>query len=320
MRALVTGGTGFIGSHLAESLVREGYDVTCLVRDTSKPGYLEGLGVTMIRGDCRERDSLTAAVRGAEYIFHLAGLTKARDEHEFHEVNVKGTENVVRAALEGNRTLKRFVHLSSLAAVGPSDTGRPLAEDCEHRPVSAYGRSKSDGERAVYDRRNEMPVTIIRPPVVYGPRDRDLLVFFKLVKAGFVPYWGKSYYSFVYVEDLVRAIILSALSDKAQGEIFFVSDGATHESDEVVDAIAEALEKRPLKVRIPMCLMTFAGAISERTKSGSIINKDKIEEMRHRCWTCDGSKAEGRLQFVAKVKMREGVRWTTDWYKIHRWL
>jgi nucleoside-diphosphate-sugar epimerase len=155
---------------------------------------------------------------------------------------------------------------------------------------------------------------------VYGPSDRDLLVFFKLVNAGFVPHWGKSYYSFVYVEDLVRAIVLSALSDNARGEIFFVSDGAPHESDEVVDAIAEALEKHPVKVRIPRCLMTFAGAISDRSQRASIINRDKIREMRHRCWTCDSSKATRYLQFVPKVRIREGVRWTADWYKIHRWL
>src|SRR5512139_1412868 len=215
MRALVTGGTGFIGSHLAEFLIREGHEVTCLVRDTTKPGYLEGLPVTMVRGDCTDRDSLTGAVRSADYIFHLAGLTKARREHEFYEVNVKGTENVVRAAQERNAGLKRFVHLSSLAAVGPSSTGRPLAEDCEHRPVSAYGRSKSEAEQVVYGKRNDMPVTILRPPAVYGPRDRDLLLFFKLVNTGFVPHWGKSYYSFVYVEDLVRALVLSALGESA---------------------------------------------------------------------------------------------------------
>ncbi|MFZ5995879.1 MAG: NAD-dependent epimerase/dehydratase family protein [Nitrospirota bacterium] len=320
MKALVTGATGFIGSHLVETLVREGFEVVCLVRDITRLTYLEGLPVRTVRGDCTEVSSLAEAVEGCDYIFHLAGLTKARCAEDFFSVNVKGTENIVRVTLKVNPAIKRFVHLSSLAAAGPSSSGLPLKEDCETRPVSLYGKTKLEGERIVYKHRGDLPVTIIRPPAVYGPRDRDLYVFFKLVKSGVVPYWGKCFYSFLYIDDLVNGIIRSALSDQARGEVFFMSDGMVYTSDDIVDAIAEALQKRPVRISIPRFVMPVIAAVSERLKGLSIVSSDRIKDMQHSHWICDTSKAVTRLQFEPKVKIKEGARWTADWYRIHQWL
>lgn len=320
MKALVTGATGFIGSHLVDSLLREGFEVTCLTRHASNRTYLEGLHCKTVQGDCADAGSLAAAVRGMDYIFHLAGLTKAGSAEEFHRVNAGGAENLIEAVRAANPVIKRFVLLSSLAAVGPSSDGRPLTEECAAAPVSAYGRSKLAGEQAVWKHRAELPVTIIRPPAVYGPRDRDLLVFFKMVKAGIVPYWGKCSYSFIYIDDLINGIIRSACSEQGRGEIFFMSDGTVYSTDDIIDAIAEAVQRRPVRVAIPRFVMPALGFIGERIKGAAIINSDKIREMQHPHWTCDTAKAVSRLQFEPKVNMREGARWTADWYTIHQWL
>jgi nucleoside-diphosphate-sugar epimerase len=320
MRALVTGATGFIGSHLVESLVREAFDVSCLVRNSSSKRYFEGLNIRTVPGDCRDRSSLVEAVKDVDYVFHLAGLTKACTEEEFSGVNVSGTRNIIQAVAENNPGIKRFVHISSLAAAGPSPQGIPLNEECQPKPVSLYGRTKLAGELAVYRYRDRLPVTIIRPPAVYGPRDRDFLVFYKMVRAGIVPYWGKCSYSFIFVDDLVDGIMLCARSERAIGEIFNLSDGSVYTTDDIIDAVAGAMQKNPLRLALPRFIMPVIGFLAERIKGASIINSDKIREMQHPHWVCDMNKAAIRLGFEPKVKMKEGARWTADWYRIHQWL
>lgn len=320
MNALVTGATGFIGSHLVDALVRKGFSVTCLVRNPDNLRFLECVNTRIIKGDCTDIKTLSNAVKDVEYIFHLAGLTKACSEDDFFNANVKGTENIVHAVLENNPSIKRFIYLSSLAAVGPSSDGSPLKEDCEPRPVSVYGRTKLEGEKVVLASKNDIPITVIRPPVVYGPRDRDLLVFFKMIKAGLIPYWGKCYYSFIYVEDLINGIIISALNEHAVGEIYFMSDGNIYSADDIIGAISDALKKRPLKLYMPRFVMTMMGIVSGIKRGVSIINTDKIKEMKHSHWICNTEKAVSVLNFEPKVKIKEGVRWTADWYRIHQWL
>lgn len=319
MKALVTGATGFIGSHLVETLIKEGFGVTCLTRCTSNFRYLEGLNVSFMEGDCTDPGSLSG-IRGFDYVFHLAGLTKASSEDESYRVNEKGTENIVRAVLRFNPGVRRFVYLSSLAAAGPSTEGKPLKEDLEPNPVSVYGRTKLGGEKFVLEQKGKLPFTIIRPPAVYGPRDRDLLVFFKMIKFGLIPYWGKSYYSFLYVEDLINGIILSALKAEGDGEIFYMSDGNVYSLDYIIDSISQALQCWPIKVVIPKCIMPFLGALTEKMKGCNIINPDKIREIRHTHWACDPTKSMEKLGFSPKVKIKEGAKWTADWYRIHNWL
>jgi len=320
MKALVTGATGFIGSHLVDALIREGFEVTCLVRNQSNLKFLSESNITLVRGDCAVRESLLDAVKGFDYVFHLAGLTKASSEADFFNANVKGTDNIVQAVLENNFPIKRFVYLSSLAAAGPSRDCNSLKEDCEPAPVSVYGKTKLQGEKIVIAHKGKIPVTIIRPPAVYGPRDRDLLILFKMVKSGFIPYWGRCYYSFIYVEDLINGIILSALKKEAEGEILFMSDGNIYSSDDIICAISDALEKKPVKLTVPRFVMPLLGFISEKAKGVNIINADKIREMRHTHWICDTFRAKARLNFQPKVKIKEGAKWTADWYRIHQWL
>lgn len=320
MKAFVTGATGFIGSHLVDSLLKKGFEVTCLVRASSSLRYLEGLNVKLVYGDCCKADLFHQAIKDSDYIFHIAGLTKAKNKDDFYYTNVVGTENLLKTVLKACNNIKRFFYLSSLAATGPSYNGIPLKEDCEPKPVSVYGRSKYEGERIVFSYRDKLPLTIIRPPAVYGPKDKDMLMFFRMIKKGVVPYWGKSFYSFIYVEDLVNGIIQSTLSNKAVGEIFFISDGGIYSSDDVVGAVSLAIQKKPLKMPVPDFIMPFFGSLFERFKNVNIINSDKIRELQYKNWTCDSGKIKRVINFAPQVMMPEGARWTADWYTIHKWL
>jgi len=323
MKTLVTGATGFIGSHLVEELLKKGHSITCLVRKTSDRRWLEGRDISFVYGDCTKKESLTDAVSGFDYIFHLAGLTKARDEKDFFSVNAAGTENLIRAATEKNPDLKRFVYLSSLAATGPSRNNAPASEDIEPKPVSSYGKSKLEGEQAVLKYKNAVPVTIIRPPAVYGPRDRDMYTFFKMLKKGIFLCWGTCYYSLLYVDDLVRGAIASAESSAAEGQIYYLSDGKIYSNEEIAAVISSAIGTKALRLRIPKFIMPLFAGIGQKFSNKSninIINKDKIRELQHSCWTCDSSKAKNEFGFISKVGIKEGMRWTADWYKIHQWL
>ncbi|MBI1811009.1 MAG: NAD(P)-dependent oxidoreductase [Nitrospirae bacterium] len=320
MKTLVTGATGFIGSHLVEELLKRGHSITCLVRKTSNLQWIDGLNVRLIYGDCAIKESLLNAVADFDYIFHLAGLTKACSEDDYYNANVKGTENIVKATIENNPGIKRFFYLSSLAAAGPSCDGKPLNEDCEQRPVSLYGKTKLEGEKIVYGNKKNLPITIIRPPAVYGPRDKDLLVFFKMVKSGVVPYWGKCYYSFLYVYDLINGIILATLSKEAVGEIFFMTDGNIYSSDDIIEAISDALQKRPMKLNIPKFVMPALGFIAEKAKGLSIISADRLRDIMYSHWICDTHKANVLLKYEPNVGIKEGIKWTADWYRIHQWL
>ncbi len=319
MKALVTGGTGFVGSHLVEALLKEGFEVHCLVRNLSNKKWLEGLDVFFIEGDCCNRASLEK-IKNFDYIFHLAGLTKASSWEEFYRANVIGTENIVDVALKNNPGLQRFILLSSLAAAGPCDNGTPKCEDSPPTPVSAYGRSKLMGEEVLLKFRDKIPFTILRPTGVYGPRDRDFYLFFKMINIGILPYFGKSYYTLIYIDDLIKGIILAAKSKEAEGKTYFLADGEVSTSDDIVSVIAESLQKRPIRIKIPRNIMPLIGRVASKIAKNSIINNDKLIELKYTYWLCDISRARNELGFAPKVNIREGMKWTANWYRIHKWL
>ncbi|MBF0343762.1 MAG: NAD(P)-dependent oxidoreductase [Nitrospirae bacterium] len=320
MKVIVTGGTGFIGSHLVEELLLQGYSVTCLVRSTSNLQWIEGYPVSLVQGDCLRVETLKDLLCDCNYVFHLAGLTKAQKMQDFYCTNVTGTENLLEAVCKYVGDLKRFVHVSTLAVAGPCTDGIPVCVDMQPAPVSDYGKSKLQGERAVLAYKDRLPITIVRPPAVYGPRDRDLFYVFKMIHQGIFPYWGKSYYSLIYVDDLVKGIVATIKTDKTIGGTYYLSDLQVHTNADMADAIAQELGCHYIKLRIPKSVMPVFASLTGRLMKKSIINPDKIKELSHPYWLCNCEEAIRDFEFEPKVKLKDGIRWTANWYKIHKWL
>lgn len=320
MKALVTGAAGFIGSHLTEALLRRGYQVTCIVRNSSNLRWIEHLDLDYIHTDLRDIGSSAAGLRGFDYIFHLAGLTKAVRPEDFFSVNYGCTLSLLQTVAKANPGLRRFVLVSSLAAAGPSFDGRPVDETTLSKPVSAYGKSKLKAEEAVHAFGDRMPFTIIRPPAVYGPRDTDFLMMFRMIQKGIFPSWGKSSYSMLYATDLADGVITAAEHEAAAGKTFFLSDHMVYTNEVIAQEIGASLGKRALKISIPRSLLPVIGFIGQKMDKKGIINRDRIIDFSYTNWTCDSGRAERELGIRSKTMLREGIQWTADWYRTHRWL
>lgn len=321
MKALVTGSNGFIGSHLAEALARRGDEVFCLVRKTSRTDSLEGLNVRFVVGDVREKDSLRPAVRGMDVVFHLAGVINAVDWTTYFEANTQGTRNLIEACLEENPQLRKFVFVSSISALGPSPCGKALREEDECRPVSDYGRSKLMAEKIVLGLADRLPVTIIRPSNIIGPRQKELFESIKLLAKRIKPLigTGEPQTSLAGVDDLVRAIILAADSPNSRGKIYLVTDGRAYAWRDITEAVAEALGPRPLYLKVPYPVQYALAAVVELgarfRKRRPLLTRSNVRATRKYCWIYDGSKIERELGFKPELNMKETVRRTVEWYQ-----
>src|SRR3989339_112621 len=265
LKALVTGATGFIGSHLVEALVQRGFRVRCLVRPTSHLAWVKGLPVEIIYGDCQEKDSLGPGVKDVDLVFHLAGATRAIDAKTYYAVNALGTENLVWACLEHNTRLQKFIYLSSQAAAGPGRDGGKKKESDHCQPVSPYGMSKRRGEELGLSQAQEVPLLILRPAAVYGPRDKAFLFLFQCLAKRIKPSisGGVQHLSLCSVQDLVGAILLAASTPTQSGEIFFLSDGQDYRMEEINDIFAQAMEISAFRLRLPPRVLLGIAAMAE---------------------------------------------------------
>ena len=325
-KVLVTGANGFVGSHLVEGLLDKGYQVRCLVRKTSNLKWLSGLELEYVYGDIAQKDSLKEAIRNVDFIFHSAGLTKAKTREDYFKANAEGTKNLIETCMAENPKLKRFIYIGSQAAVGPGIDMRPTDETASCRPVTYYGESKLEGEKIALNYVDRLPITIIRPPAVYGPRDTDMLGFFKVVNSGFrICFgWGESYITLVYVKDLVDGIILAAENPKAVGQTYFIADDRVYSWKEAFKIIAEALNKRTVPVRIPKSLVFFLSFLAEKfcllLGKTPALNTQKTKEITQRYWGLDISKAKTELGFIPKFPLDKGAVETVKWYREKGWL
>lgn len=326
MKALVTGATGFIGSHLVEAFLQRGDQVRCLIRKKSDLKWLKGLPIEATEGDCNDKSSLAEAVKGVDQVFHLAGVTKAVQEKAYFEVNALGTENLIHACLQHNSHLQKFIYVSSQAAAGPCQNGDKKKESDRCEPVSLYGQSKRMGEDFALAHAHELPLLILRPSAVYGPRDRDIYTFFKLLSMKIKPCLSgeEQHISLCYVRDIVQAILLASETKESDGEIFFLSDGQSYRWEEVGDIFAEAMGITPICIRVPEWMILGIASISEYFSKISgkpaLLNKGKVEEMVQKNWVCDITKAKEVLGFEPTVPLMEGARLTFEWYKKENWL
>ena len=323
---LVTGANGFVGSHLTEALLARGYRVRCMVRRTSNLTFIRHLPVEWAYADVCDAEGLGQACQGVDAVCHCAALTRAVDQQTFLRVNAQGTEALARAAVQTNPALKRFLFVSSQAAAGPSRG----ADDCvdESRPpqpITWYGVSKWAAEQALLNMDDRLPLTIIRPSPVFGPRDRDFFAYFDLVKHGLQLELGRHErrVSLVYVRDLVELICLALDSEAAVGQTYF-GCGQPHSYAELSQAITRALNKRTLRIILPVAILTFIGLgarLQERlTGRPALLNEQRILDMRQPYWLCSGEKARRELGFSVRVDLEPAVQETATWYLENGWL
>ena len=326
MKALVTGATGFIGSHLVDALVQRGDQVRCLVRNTNHLGWVKDSPVEFVVGNCQEKDSLNQAVQNVDQVFHLAGAIAAVKEKTYFEVNGQGTENLVLACIENNPRLQKFISISSQAAAGPCRSGGHKNESDPCEPVSPYGKSKLLGEELALSHAHELPLLILRPCAVYGPRDKGFYTLCKGLSRRINPVLAghDQHISMCHVRDLVRGILLAAETRTESGEIFFLSDGHDYRMAEIGDIFAQAMQIKPLRFRLPRQMLFGMGFIAEcfsrLTGTPSILSRGKVEEMICKNWLCDIAKARAQLGFEPRISLARGAESTVAWYKKQNWL
>jgi nucleoside-diphosphate-sugar epimerase len=314
---LVTGGAGFIGSHLVEALCAQGETVRCLLR--RNPGSLQGY--EPVYGDLVSGAGLDEALQGVETVIHVAGVTKAFSTAEFYAGNARASENLARAV--GKRNI-RLVHVSSLAAIGPSPDGVPVAEDAAPHPVTHYGKSKLEAERLVLALAPD--AVIARPPVVYGPRDTDVFQFLRSVAKGLVVRisGGERWFSAIYVKDLVEGLLAAAGVPLAKGRAYFLAHAKIVSWSQLGAVAADVMGRHPRVLEIPASVAYAAGYCAEcwsrlAGKPG-IVSREKVKEGLCSHWTCQTQRAAQELRFEARTPLEAGIAETLAWYKEAGWL
>ncbi len=323
---LVTGANGFIGSHLTEALLDRGYRVRCMVRPTSNTGYIHHLPVEWAQADLDKPEQLRAACEGVDMVCHCAALTRALDQETFLRVNAGGTEALARAAKEANPGLQRFLYISSQTAAGGAEGPDDFFDESRApQPLDWYGKSKWAAEQALHAMNRQMPVTILRPTVVFGPRDPDVFAYFDLVNKHLELSLGRDerWVSLIYVHDLVELIILALESEAAIGQTYFATAWATTYS-EVGRMLARVMDKRTLRVTIPLVALepiVLVAKIQERlTGKPALLNEQRVLNMRQPYLICSGEKARRELGFAPRYELEAALTETAGWYRENGWL
>ncbi len=325
MKAFITGGTGFIGSHLIDYYLSKNEDVEifALVRDPGNLKWLAGRDLHIMEGDLFSIPSLPSDI---DCVFHLAGLTLASDLADYYTVNQLGTASLFQSLHTQKISPKRIVLLSSSAAAGPSLDCSPIKESSPAHPITPYGESKLKGEQEALKFKDVYPVVILRATAVFGPRDRDFLHYFRFIRKGILPslLGQERLLSLCYVKDLVRAIDLSIQKDLASGEVFNIAYPRPHNWDEIGHAAGKAMGKFLIPLKVPYFSLSLISIFSRAkgiiTRKPVLLNPYKIKEMKEKCWIADIKKAQEKLAFSARYPLQAAIQETIDWYIQHGWL
>lgn len=330
MKVLITGANGFIGSRIVYELLKRGCEVVCLVRKTSNIELLSGLNVSYIYGSIDDKNSLKETFKSfksdfPEYVIHCAGVLKGRTKKDFFSVNADGTKNLIEACLLYKERIKRFVYISSLAASGPSTRENPRRETDAPNAIGYYGQSKLAGEEELKKVSSQIPITILRPTVVYGPGDKGVYTYFKLINSGIMPVVGnmEMEISVIFVEDLVKAVLWTMENKSAEGETFFVSDETVYKLKEILAEVKNSLNKKTIPLVIPDFLLFGIAVISEFIaglfSKTTFLNRQKILELRQKGWVCSTDKLK-KLGFKPEYDLKRGIEETIRWYRKNNWL
>ena len=324
MKVLLTGANGFVGSHIAECLVENGHEALCLVRKTSNTEWLKNSKVKYYYGDITDPASLINPIKECQAIIHNAGLVRAFNKETYFKANQIGTRNIVEAANKYNPSLQKIIYISSQAAMGPSGSSIPKKISEDETPVSDYGESKLAGEFELKSNNNKIPYTILRPSSVYGPRDKDIFMFFKLINRHICPVsLNKSYFQLVFVRDLAKFAVECLVNTKTKNNLYFIGDSRPYSHAKIGKTISKVIEKSILPIPIPQFVFYivsfFSGITAIITGKPAVLNTQKVREMNQPYWLADNSKTLEDFK-AGFTNFEIGAKITYSWYKENGWL
>ena len=324
--SVVTGGNGFVGSHLVDYLIKKGHEVRCIVRKSSDLKWLQNKNVKIFTCGLADREELGKIIKDADYIYHVAGVVKSKKKEGYFKGNVEPTRNILDVCLKVNPKIRRILIVSSLTACGPSKIGHPCNESTKENPITTYGKSKFMQEQLSKSYFEKLPITIVRPPAVYGPRDTEIYLVFKTFQKGLMTLVGfnKKELSLVHVSDLVHGIYLASISESSVGKTYFIGSDETTNWNSVSDILEKVFNKKALKLRIPHIIVYAIAAVAQFlsvfSNKPATFNLEKAKDFVQEAWTCDISKAKNELGFQPSINIETGLRQTIEWYRAEKWL
>ncbi|CCQ92084.1 putative NAD-dependent epimerase/dehydratase family protein/3-beta hydroxysteroid dehydrogenase/isomerase family protein [Nitrospina gracilis 3/211] len=325
-RVLVTGAGGFIGSHLVDALLQQNMTVHALVRNPKRAKWLDATKIDLHTGDLLQPATYRDLLKQVDVVLHCGGTVRARKPSDFNRNNVTACNSLYEACLEHGRHLKSIVHLSSIAASGPSPLDAPIDETASCRPHSDYGHSKLAGEVIALTFSRFLPITILRPPVVYGERDRNLLDYIKLISKGWNVHIGRKpkILSLIYIEDLTRAILHAGARPPESDRVLFITDGECYSWDRVAEAAMEILNVRARRIVLSQTALTALAFLSETfskfSKHPPLLDRQRVRDIDQGAWTASPKRFFDTYGFRPRYDLKEGLTRTIDWYREHRWL
>ncbi|NOS92849.1 MAG: NAD(P)-dependent oxidoreductase [Cyclobacteriaceae bacterium] len=330
---LITGASGFIGSHLIDEALRFDWDVYASVRSTSNKAYLTDKRIHFVELDFSSQqnlevqlDDLTTSMGGFDYVIHNAGITYAPKKEDFYTVNTQYTKNLVQALQAKGLPRKKFVLISSLAIYGPgnADTFKPIHVNDAPAPISTYAKSKWQGEQFVRSL-HSFPYLILNPTAVYGPRDRDFLGLVKMVKLGLEVSIGsyRQMTSLIYVKDLAR-VVIAATRSELQYRSFLISDGQAYDQRSLAQFVKRFLHRKTLRITLPLALFQLAVKAIDRCYSllgtQPFLNEEKVKEISSANWLCDSDEIWQELKITPRHTLQTGLEETLKWYEEQKWI
>lgn len=324
--AVVTGGTGLVGSHLVDLLLSKNYHVKCIVRKTSNLRWLENKNVEIHDCGLYDKEPLKKILVDADYLYHVAGVVKSKKAEGYFRGNVDTTKTLLEVVSEVNTDIKKIVIVSSQTACGPSLNGKLCDEDTIPNPITTYGKSKLAEEKLASSYMDRLPITICRAPAIYGDRDTEIYLVFKTYKQGLMTLIGfnEKKISIIYVKDFVNGLYLAGISDKSSSQIYFISSEKLYNWNTIGDAMENAFGKKALRLRLPHFLVYGVAAVAQFfsmfSSKPATFNLEKARDFVQENWTCNTNKAKEELGYSQEVSLEDGMKLTADWYKEHNWL
>jgi nucleoside-diphosphate-sugar epimerase len=329
-KILITGASGFVGSHLVDEALNRDLEVYAGIRRSSSKEYLQDHRLNFVELNYTDIGQMANLLKRKQfdYIIHNAGVVSAPKLSDYMAVNFQYTKNFVEAILAAGDMPEKFTYISSAASYGPvasTDLTDFIKEEDVPRPINAYGEAKLASERYLAGI-PDFPYVVVRPTGVYGPREKEILTFFKIINRHLEGYIGfrRQHLAFVYIKDLVRVILDATLSMDVSRKSYFVSDGRYYSQQDIGRITKRILNKKTLRIHVPVTLIRSIAWVMEQlgkaTGNYPALNLEKVRILESMNWKCDIEPLKEDLNFQPQYDLEEGLEETLAWYKQQGWL